>query len=52
MSRIGKVHTLIVQGRWDIVCPHKSPLDLSRKFDPGMCTISIIDNVGHATIVV
>lgn len=48
MSKIRHIKTCIVQGRWDMVCPRKTALDLATAFGPNAETV-IVDQAGHST---
>lgn len=48
MKKIRHIRTIIVQGRWDMVCPRKTAFDLAEKFH-GSAEVVIVENAGHST---
>jgi len=48
MKQIRNIKTVIVQGRWDMVCPRKTAFDLAKMFH-GRAEVIIVENAGHST---
>lgn len=47
IAKIRHIRTLIIQGRWDMVCPRKTAFDLAKVFGEKAETI-IVENSGHS----
>jgi proline iminopeptidase len=46
IDRIRSIPTVIIQGRYDVVCPMKSAYDLSRAFPEA--TFTVVPDSGHS----
>lgn len=48
MKKIRHLRTIIIQGRWDMVCPRKTAFDLAEIFE-GKAEVITVENAGHST---
>ena len=48
VDKISQIPNIIIQGRYDVVCPMKSAWELSEKLDKG--NLVIIDDAGHSML--
>ena len=49
MNKIRSINTIVVQARWDLVCPRKTAYDLIKGFDPDNVELEMVESAGHST---
>ena len=47
MKKIKKIPTIIIQGRYDLICPPRSAFLVANKMSN--CNLNIVENSGHST---